>query len=277
MNESTNEERKFERTANPFAIFLSGWLQILEVTVFIVVATLAILSISEISARQSFSGLLESNISRLQSEFVERTRSSVSPGAPQVTSSTKDLSPAEESYRLLKDIAYQRDLLSGVKSLITLGAEKDSQTLRAIRKQNDRMESEDLNVAEAVRYVSGLVLKWLSIIGLDVKRMSSDNLLALAVMCCGAIGALVAGMRQRATMTLRNLTLGLSTGFIVYLGIRGGKFVFLLQASGELIPFNPYGSGFVGLLAGLFTERAYRFLSNLVDQVVKRVETALKG
>ena len=34
---------------------------------------------------------------------------------------------------------------------------------------------------------------------------------------------------------------------------------------------NPYSSALVGLIAGLFTERAYRLLSKLVDEVSERV------
>ena len=96
-------------------------------------------------------------------------------------------------------------------------------------------------------------------------------------MTCGAIGALVSGMRRNQRVTLRNVSLGLSAGFIVYLAVKGGKYVFLLQSLGEEVPFNPYSTAFVGLLAGLFLERAHQFLTSLVDQAIRRVVDVVKN
>ena len=78
-------------------------------------------------------------------------------------------------------------------------------------------------------------------------------------------------------MTLRALSLGLASGFVVYLAIKGGKHVFLLQTQGELVAFNPYGSAFAGLLAGLFTERAHQVLSTIVDDFAERLRAASGG
>lgn len=112
--------------------------------------------------------------------------------------------------------------------------------------------------------------------------LPSDVLLALSVVCCGGIGAAVAGVRQhrgrssedRATESKSSpvvgLFLGMAAGFIAFLFIKGGKFLFIVQGAEVSIPINPYGSAFAGVLAGLFTERAYQVLSSVVDAATDR-------
>ena len=107
--------------------------------------------------------------------------------------------------------------------------------------------------------------------------LSSDQLLALAVMACSAIGAMIAALRGNGLMTLRALALGIATGFVVYLAIKGGKHVFLLQMQTEIVAFNPYGSAFAGLLAGMFTEKAYQVLTTIVDDFADRLRAVSAG
>jgi hypothetical protein len=78
-------------------------------------------------------------------------------------------------------------------------------------------------------------------------------------------------------MTLRALSLGLASGFVVYLAIKGGKHVFLMQTQGEPATFNPYGSAFAGLLSGLFTEKAHQLLSTIIDDFAARLRAASGG
>ena len=119
--------------------------------------------------------------------------------------------------------------------------------------------------------------------------LPSDVLAAIAVIACGGIGATVAGLRRPNRRPLggpksaggsfsavRDLFLGLSAGFITFLVIKGGKFIFIIQGPEVSIPMNPYGSAFAGILAGLFTERAYQLLSSLVQQAAERVEGTAK-
>jgi hypothetical protein len=105
--------------------------------------------------------------------------------------------------------------------------------------------------------------------------LSSDFLLALAIMACGVMGALVAGMRSRERTSLRDFSRGMSSGFICYLGIKGGKYLFLLHAAGEAVGFNPYGSAFAGLLVGLFSQKAFETLEILFADLTTRIKQAL--
>jgi hypothetical protein len=105
--------------------------------------------------------------------------------------------------------------------------------------------------------------------------LNSDYLLAIAIMACGVMGALIAGMRSDETTSVRDFSRGLSSGFICYLGIKGGKYIFLLHAAGETVGFNPYGSAFAGLLVGLFSQKAYETLEMLFSDLTSRIKQAI--
>ena len=239
-----------------------------EILILVASATLAIASMSEVAARQSFSGFLSTRIQELQTELIDRYIA--------IDISGSAIS-GEVGFAVLETIAFytaERDKLT---SLTTLGAASDAQTLGGIRGRVQDYVSfsgpESSLVSAGEVFPTGVGLSS----GFNFLQMlSSEHLLALAVMTCGAIGALVSGMRREQRVTLRNVSLGLAAGFIVYLAVKGGKYVFLLQSLGEDVPFNPYSSAFVGLLAGLFLERAHQFLTSLVDQAVRRVEDVVK-
>ncbi len=84
--------------------------------------------------------------------------------------------------------------------------------------------------------------------------LASGFLLALAIMACGAVGAMVAGMRTNEPTSFHDFALGVASGFICFLGIKGGKYIFLLNAGPDVVAMNPYGSAFAGLLARIFHE-----------------------
>jgi hypothetical protein len=90
----------------------------------------------------------------------------------------------------------------------------------------------------------------------------------------GALGAVIAGLRRNEFSLLRDVALGISSGFVAYMAIRGGKYVFVSEHSENGIILNPYGCTFVALLTGLFTDRAYTVLSDLVDGLIRKIKTA---
>ena len=108
------------------------------------------------------------------------------------------------------------------------------------------------------------------------KDIGSDMILSIVVVFSGGIGAVISGIRKNQFSLFRDLSLGLAAGFISYLAIRGGKSVLLLEHAGKEFIMNPYGCAFFGLLAGLFTDRAYGILSDLFDALIKRFKTALQ-
>jgi hypothetical protein len=112
---------------------------------------------------------------------------------------------------------------------------------------------------------------------ISLERKRSEHLLAIAVVLASVLCGLLAVVRRNRVPRIRTLTIGAATGFIVFLAIKGGRYVFLMQLQGEPIAYNPYSATFVALLAGLFSERAYELLSALVADLENRLQGALKS
>ena len=74
-------------------------------------------------------------------------------------------------------------------------------------------------------------------------------------------------------MTIRVLTVGLGTGFIVFFALRGSEHLFFVDGRSA---FNPYGTAFFGLLAGLFTSRAYAILEQLIEHALKQTQEIIE-
>lgn len=118
---------------------------------------------------------------------------------------------------------------------------------------------------------------WASVLqhlqGIGLAR--SDFLLALTVACCALVGAIVAGLRKGdARFNAVEFVLGLSSGFIAFIALRGGRSVFMLELHGDAPLFNPYSMAFAGLLVGLFTSKAYELLTVLIDDLSQRIRSA---
>jgi len=131
-------------------------------------------------------------------------------------------------------------------------------------------------IGEIYKYIRAFVFP-------EFSRMRSDSLLVLTVVTCGAIGASIAGMRadiyqsqkkdadrswqkEQQNLALPRIVLGASAGFVAFLALKGGKFLFIIEFSEQEIPINPFSSAFAGIIVGLFTERMYRFVSDLLDR-----------
>lgn len=266
-----------------------------QTLILLIVAFTAVFSISEIAARESVLSMLTGQITSLKSEFVEQNRN-VSPLIPsQATAKSSATSEVEfidkidyvgeERMRLLKQIKLLEMLKRSLQTLTALGSDNTNFSLRGIQKQFNqhiddlktdeasKTSDKSKNAAIQANSISTFILESSA----TLLMLSSDQLLAIAIMACGAIGAMITALRGNGAMTLRALSLGIASGFVVYLAIKGGKQVFLLQTQGEIVAFNPYGSAFAGLLAGLFTERAHQILSTIVDDFAERLRAASSG
>ncbi len=87
--------------------------------------------------------------------------------------------------------------------------------------------------------------------------LSSDQLLAIAVIAAAVLGAMVGGLRREDLRYLRPMLAGLAAGFITYLAIRGLRGVFMTGSEGPTPDFNAFSATLAGLIAGLFFERIY--------------------
>lgn len=130
----------------------------------------------------------------------------------------------------------------------------------------------------------------------------TDFLLSITVIMCALVGSIVAGLRrvEKGDSATKNLNgtsghngpqdahgttefrptvaaLGLASGFIAFISLRGGRSVFMMELAGESPTFNPYSMAFIGLLVGLFSHKAWGLLSSLVDDLHGRIEGALRA
>jgi len=105
-----------------------------------------------------------------------------------------------------------------------------------------------------------------------IERLPSDLLTAVAVTMCGVLGACIAALRTGRRQTFRNVLLGIGTGLIVFIGLRGGRTVFLLESGSSETVINPYSSCFVALLAGVYSERTFAILTAIVDKAARKAQ-----
>jgi len=91
----------------------------------------------------------------------------------------------------------------------------------------------------------------------SISYFPNDILLAVTLICCGSVGSMFAAQRAGNVNTIRQLFFGVVAGFIAFLSIKGGRYLFLIGTSSDTLSVNPYASAFIGIVAGLFTERIY--------------------
>ncbi|WP_147446444.1 hypothetical protein [Corallococcus sp. CA047B] len=113
---------------------------------------------------------------------------------------------------------------------------------------------------------------------IPLEHARTDYLLALVVACCALVGAIIAMLREGgARFATKQVVLGLASGFVAFLSLRGGRSVFMMELSGDVPHFNPYSMAFAGLLVGLFTRKAYELLGILVQELDGRLRAAMQG
>ena len=235
-------------------------INLIEIVIFLLISLFAVSSITEISSRDSFLGYLQDQIRNINSELA-------------LNSSTLSNELSEERSVILRSkLSEYNHLLALTESLINVGANGEHQDLVSIR-----LTSEEVHGVKNTGIESGNPLRSSFFFSKELLvYLNSDYLLAIAIMTCGAIGSMVGSIRREKNLSLRSILFGLSTGFIIYLAIKGGKQVFLTQEKGQIIQFNPYSSGLAGLISGLFTERSFSFLQVSVDSFFKKLEKSIQ-
>jgi hypothetical protein len=250
---------------------LQSWLTALarlpEILVLLLATFVAVSSIVEISARQVVQIDLKERISEVLQESLSNEAPLVPASGISAAAGTADSFSSESKSVLRQKLAFLSDTLLRVRSLQAVGADTSADVLPQLAGvaglSRSGGELNDIRIPE-VQVVRSLVRD-------TIGSSSSEMLLALTVCLSGLIGALVAGLRKFEVTLPKDMTLGIAAGFIVYLGIKGGKSVFLLQAQDMGFSMNPYGCAFAGILVGLFTERAYLLLTAILDKFQKKV------
>ena len=107
-------------------------------------------------------------------------------------------------------------------------------------------------------------------------ELPRDQLYFFLVLVASAIGSLIGGLRVAGITTLKDLTLGLGAGFGVYLLLRSGNFVSLTNSVNVDI-LNPFSAGAVGMLVGLFSDKAFRLVDGLFGASMSKQPESLEA
>lgn len=162
--------------------------------------------------------------------------------------------------------------------LMSQGAVSQNQLLPSVRH-----DFESVFTAETTSKIPMNVDQWeLSWAHLGVLQLrtillgaaTSNTLLLVVVIFSGIAGSVISGLRVQKGSLLLSIGLGMSSGFITILAIMGGKHIFLMDPNVNASIFNPYSCAFLGLLTGLFTEKTFRLLSALFDELFNRLSAS---
>ena len=124
---------------------------------------------------------------------------------------------------------------------------------------------------------------------------SSEMLLCIVLIGSGILGSIVSNHRIRDSqdeqgvnedkenkdqvgdlLSLRPLLFGISSGFISFLAIRGGKTFFIIEVQQGVMLMNPFSSAFIALLAGLFTDMAFNLLKKIAKAGEAKISSLLE-
>lgn len=240
-------------------------LRLIEILIFVITIGIIVLCIGELAARNTLQAQIQQEIIDISDFLARNTAAGNSQGVVDSAQGNSDLEYARSTIRDL------RSLLTNVRVVQSVGS-NFTDSIQYIASNFSRISSGtymapyldpdgDQTIADQLFEV---FFRWPG-------KLNSEILLAITVCLGGLVGALVAGFRTDAGTLHRDIPLGIASGFVVYLAIKGGKFVFLMQTQETSFAMNPYGCAFAGLLAGLFTEKAYLLLTALIDELSRRL------
>ncbi len=113
---------------------------------------------------------------------------------------------------------------------------------------------------------------------LSYKKLSSDELLALLFISSGVLGSIILTIRNISYIfEARIIMVGASTGFIIFLSIKGGPNIFINNMESFNHEINVYSSSLFGIISGLFSEKIYSLLSKVVDKLDSDVRDKIDG
>lgn len=259
--QDNNGETGAKAGAGMLRLFLNG-------IIFMISAYISIVSISEITARQELCRIIDSKVRLLADQLAKESSPNASNGVV-------------NRVRQITNLGYIRDRLE---VLAVAGAGGRARTTRDLI--NDFIDN-DREAENIQREPNSKV----DVLDIRLARLNSDYLLALALVSVGLCGGLIGWFRQELKIEASiynktrpksyavnpsNMLLGLAAGFLVLLSIKGGKAVFIIDHRADLATFNPYSSSLVALLAGLYSDKAFRLLTGLVGTFEDRFKVQPK-
>lgn len=255
-------DREFERRSSVLQLYKNltvDLFKLFEFALICLIIVVAIFSIYNISARETLSKTIELKISSLNSEFVTSNK--------MVLSGNLSEQDQTDVANQLKEISSLEVLSSQIQALKAYGGSVGL-SLETIKSEfiTSIQTSPDIDSSKLSTFAS------FERLANSFSYMSSDVLLAFSLLSCGALGAVIASIRSNNNVDLSKFTIGFSTGFVTFLGIKGGQFVFLLQVPGAAAVLNPYTASFIGLLSGMFSERFHLMLADFLDKATSKLK-----
>lgn len=177
----------------------------------------------------------------------------------------------------LKELDTLRGLRQSVVALVVSGAVDQTGgalTLREVQCQMVQLRKqkitcpepqEDSPIAKTIRVASWVLLKELS------ATAGSGRILAVLIVVASIGGALVtlSLTQDRKENTLRTIVRAMGGGIVCYLAVNGGSIPLSIGDVSKIA--NPATASLYGFLAGMFSERVFRLLSDVVDVFLSRL------
>lgn len=249
--------------------------KIVSVTVITVCALISISSIVEVMARQELIGILETKSISLTKEGLELNQNLLA----DVVKKQGDLlaiikSIDEKNTEISRQISEIRKLSGRLRTLTLGGAIQPSETLANIATQYQIL-LKAISTEEKAEQSSYLVLTKSFFTLKFIQTSSSTFLVAVLAVLSGVIGSLVTTFRfeEYRIDFLKRIVLGITTGFISFLLIKGGRSLFLLEGTDTLPLMNPYSAALFSLIGGMFTEKFFKLIGDIFDGFIRRVTT----
>lgn len=120
---------------------------------------------------------------------------------------------------------------------------------------------------------------------LGIPYLTSNLLLAIILITSCIIGVQINKFRYNLKKEEKSFTfsdilssifLGISTGFILFILIKGGRHFFIIEMDDNFFPINPFSASLAGLFGGLFTEKTYQLINLFFNSLIERVEKIVK-
>jgi len=245
--------------------------KIVSVSVIALSAYLSVASIAEVMARQELLNIFEAKVIELTREGLEHNKNLLADIVKKqgdVNSAVKDIE--EKNRDLATLIGEIRKLSTRLRTLTLGGSNRSSETLMNIAFEYQKLLKATLPNEEPQNEF--IILSAFSTIDFISWRSSTFLIATLAVLS-GIIGSLVTVFRldKYSIDFLKRIVLGIATGYISFLLIKGGRSLFLLEGTDVLPILNPYSAALFSLIGGMFTEKVFALLGDLFDGLIRRL------
>lgn len=177
----------------------------------------------------------------------------------------------------LNELKKLRGLRQSVMALVVSGAVDQpggTLTLREIQCQLVKLRKDNITCPEpSETSIRGQLIQWAA--RFFLKELSatagSGQILALLIVTASIGGALITlSLKQTRTESpLRTVLRAMGGGIVCYLAVDGGSIPLNVGDVSRIA--NPATASLYGLLAGMFSERVFRLLSDLVDAFLSRL------